>query len=70
MSDGHMSGLSDLSLVEAADRVAKGEVTSADLLEACLARLDARNAGGAHEFTVSHGEFAALARYFEPPCAE
>ena len=36
----------------------------------CLARLDARNAGGAHEFTVSHGEFAALARYFEPPCAE
>ena len=38
-----MSGLSDLSLVEAADRVAKREVTSAALLEACLARLDAVN---------------------------
>ena len=38
-----MSGLSDLSLVEAADKVASGEVTSAALLEACLARLDAVN---------------------------
>lgn len=36
----------------------------------CLQRLDARNAGGSHEFTVSHGEFAELARFFEPPCAE
>jgi predicted kinase len=36
----------------------------------CLKRLDARNAGGAHEFTVSHGEFAELARYFEPPREE
>ncbi|MDB5709192.1 MAG: ATP-binding protein [Sphingomonas bacterium] len=36
----------------------------------CLTRLDARNAGGEHEFTVSHGEFAALARYFEPPREE
>jgi predicted kinase len=33
----------------------------------CLARLDARNAGGVHEFNVTHGEFAELARYFEPP---
>ena len=33
----------------------------------CLVRLDARNAGGGHEFTVSHGEFAELARWFEPP---
>ena len=33
----------------------------------CLARLDARNAGGEHEFNVTHGEFAELARYFEPP---
>ena len=36
----------------------------------CLARLDARNAGGAHEFNVTHGEFAELARYFEPPREE
>jgi len=36
----------------------------------CLARLDARNAGGGHEFMVSHGEFAELARHFEPPRAE
>jgi predicted kinase len=35
----------------------------------CLTRLDARNAGGGHEFAVSHGEFAELARLFEPPCA-
>lgn len=33
----------------------------------CLSRLDQRNASGAHEFTVSHGEFAELARYFEAP---
>lgn len=38
-----MTGLSDLSLVEAADKVASGEVTSTALLEACLARLDAVN---------------------------
>ena len=31
-----MSGLADLSLVAAADAVAKREVTSAELLEACL----------------------------------
>jgi predicted kinase len=36
----------------------------------CLTRLDARNAGGTHEFNVTHGEFAELARYFEPPCAD
>ena len=38
-----MSGLADLPLVEAAERVAKGEVTSSALLEACLERLDAVN---------------------------
>ena len=36
----------------------------------CLTRLDARNAGGKHEFNVSHSEFAELARYFEPPREE
>ena len=35
--------LSDLSLVDAAAKVASGEVTSSQLLEACLARLDAVN---------------------------
>ncbi len=34
-----MSGLADLSLVEAAAQVARGETTSSALLEACLARL-------------------------------
>ncbi|MCX7381403.1 MAG: amidase [Alphaproteobacteria bacterium] len=38
-----MSALADLPLVAAADLVAKGEVTSSALLEACLARLDAVN---------------------------
>ena len=38
-----MTELSDLSLVAAADAVARREVTSAALLEACLARLDAVN---------------------------
>ncbi len=38
-----MSGLADLTLVEAADRVATGEVTSLDLLRACWANLDAVN---------------------------
>jgi aspartyl-tRNA(Asn)/glutamyl-tRNA(Gln) amidotransferase subunit A len=38
-----MSDLADLSLVAAADAVAKREVTSAQLLEACLHRLDAVN---------------------------
>jgi len=36
----------------------------------CLTRLDARNAGGAHEYNVTHGTFAELARYFEPPREE
>lgn len=36
----------------------------------CLARLDARNAAGRHEFNCTHGEFAQLARYFEPPREE
>ncbi len=35
--------------------------------EVCLARLQARNADGRHEFTVSPAEFEELARYFEPP---
>ena len=38
-----MSDLADLSLVAAADAVAKREATSAELLEACLRRLDAVN---------------------------
>ena len=38
-----MTELAFLSLVEAADAVAKGEVTSAALLDACLARLDLVN---------------------------
>ncbi|MCW3476720.1 amidase [Limobrevibacterium gyesilva] len=38
-----MSTLADLSLVEAADAVARREATSAELLAACLARLDAVN---------------------------
>ena len=38
-----MSALADLTLVEAADKVASGDVTSVALLEACLARLDAVN---------------------------
>jgi aspartyl-tRNA(Asn)/glutamyl-tRNA(Gln) amidotransferase subunit A len=38
-----MSALCDLGLVEAADAFAKGETTSAALLESCLARLDAAN---------------------------
>jgi aspartyl-tRNA(Asn)/glutamyl-tRNA(Gln) amidotransferase subunit A len=38
-----MSELADLTLVEAADRVAFGEVTSLDLLRACWANLDAVN---------------------------
>jgi predicted kinase len=33
----------------------------------CLARIAARNAGGAHEFTLSEAEFRELTRYFEPP---
>jgi predicted kinase len=35
--------------------------------EVCLARLRARNAEGAHAYTVSESEFAELTRYFEPP---
>jgi aspartyl-tRNA(Asn)/glutamyl-tRNA(Gln) amidotransferase subunit A len=38
-----MIALADLSLVEAADAVERREVSSAALLEACLARLDAVN---------------------------
>jgi aspartyl-tRNA(Asn)/glutamyl-tRNA(Gln) amidotransferase subunit A len=38
-----MSDLADFSLTAAADAVAKREVTSVDLLEACLRRLDAVN---------------------------
>ena len=38
-----MSALADLSLVEAAAQVARGETTSSALLEACLARLAAVN---------------------------
>jgi hypothetical protein len=35
--------------------------------EVCLARLQARNAEGRHEYRVSHVEFEELSRYFEPP---
>src|SRR5438046_935195 len=38
-----MSALADLGLVEAATAVARREVTSSALLDACLARLDAVN---------------------------
>ena len=38
-----MSSLADLGLVDAADAVARREVTSVALLDACLARLDAVN---------------------------
>ena len=33
----------------------------------CLERLRARNAEGAHEYTVSPAEFEELGRHFEPP---
>ncbi len=39
-----MSGLADLSLVEAADAVRTGAATSAALLDACLAEIDAHEA--------------------------
>ena len=35
--------------------------------EVCLARLDARNAGGRHEYVVSRAEFAEFTRHFQPP---
>jgi predicted kinase len=35
--------------------------------EVCLARLQARNAEGRHEYSVSRAEFEELSRYFEPP---
>jgi hypothetical protein len=38
-----MTTLADLGLVDAADAVARREVSSAALLEACLGRLDAVN---------------------------
>ena len=33
----------------------------------CLARLRARNAAGAHEFTLTEAQFVELTRYFEQP---
>lgn len=36
----------------------------------CLARLAARNAGGAHPFAVSEAQFHRFSRHFEPPTAE
>src|ERR1700733_11030138 len=38
-----MTGLADLTLVDAADRIATGQVTSLELLQACWANLDAVN---------------------------
>ncbi len=38
--------------------------------EVCLARLEARNAGGAHEYLVSRAEFEEITRLFEPPLPE
>jgi predicted kinase len=35
--------------------------------EVCLARLQARNAEGRHEYQVSRAEFDELSRHFEPP---
>jgi predicted kinase len=35
--------------------------------EVCLARLDARNAEGRHEYQVTRAEFDELTRYFVPP---
>jgi predicted kinase len=35
--------------------------------EVCLARLQARNAEGRHEYRISRVEFDELSRYFEPP---
>jgi predicted kinase len=35
--------------------------------EVCKQRLIARNASGAHEYTVSAAQFDELSRYFEPP---
>jgi predicted kinase len=36
----------------------------------CLARLQARNASGRHDYMVSEAEFAEFTRYFEPPTPE
>ncbi len=36
----------------------------------CLARLRARNAAGAHEFTLTEAQYRELTRYFEPPAPE
>jgi predicted kinase len=38
--------------------------------ELCLARLQARNASGRHDYVVSEAEFAEFNRYFEPPTPE
>lgn len=35
----------------------------------CLARLQARNERGTHEYRVSRAEYEAITRYFEPPTA-
>lgn len=36
--------------------------------EVCLARLQARNASGAHEFAVTESQFRQVTRHFAPPC--
>jgi predicted kinase len=36
----------------------------------CLARLQARNAGGLHEYVVSHAEFVEITGYLEMPTPE
>jgi predicted kinase len=38
--------------------------------EVCLARLEARNAGGGHEYRVSRAQFEEINRLFEPPRPE
>ena len=48
-----MSGLADLSLVEAADAVRRGDATSQALLDACTEAVD-RN-GKARDAHLAHG---------------
>ena len=38
--------------------------------ETCLMRLQARNASGAHPFTLSDAQFAQLSQHFAPPQAD
>jgi len=38
--------------------------------DVCLARLAARNAAGAHAFTVTEAQFHAFMRYYQPPTVE